>query len=323
MRLPRLLQESQFFLFSSVDEVLAALGSSVSREEREEVARLATLGLPPIASRDCLATMLGVNPGLLWSFEHRPVRHYRIFRIPKGGGNEREIVAPRVALKVVQKWIATCLQRIYTAPKHVFGFVQGHSHIDAAKVHRGAAWTLSVDIENFFSSTPERVVRAALEALGYGESAAEMLARLACFQGVLAQGAPSSPVISNLVLRNVDIKLAELVLKHQCRMSRYADDIVYSGLTQQPDGLLQELEDVFNGTPWRLAPDKIESRRSPERLKVHGLLVHGEQVRLTKGYRNRLRAYAHLLSTGRIEEAQRASIVGHLLYGKQVDAAVD
>ena len=323
MRLPPLLQDSQFFLFSSAEELLAALGDSVPAADKEEVMRLTALGLPPACTRDVLATMLGINSGLIWSFEYRPNKHYRIFRIPKGAQGEREIIAPRVALKVVQKWLSVSLQRRYTAPDHVFGFVPGKSHLDAAKVHRLARWTFSVDIANFFPSTPAQVVSEAYQRLGFGGESAAMLARLSCYRGFLAQGAPTSPVLSNMALAAIDARLSEISRQFGARLSRYADDIVFSGTGDFPQGLRAELLNLLADTPWALSERKTEFNQLPGRLKVHGVLVHGPKIRLTKGYRNKLRAYAHLASQGRICESDALRIAGHLRYGAQVQEAAD
>lgn len=72
-------------------------------------------------------------------------------------------------------------------------------------------------------------------------------------------------------------------------------------------------------TPWQLADDKTRLAEVPQRLKVHGLLVHGSRARLTKGYRNKLRAYRHLLETKRIGDDDVARVKGHLSYASFVD----
>lgn len=323
MRLPHLLLESQFFSFDNEDELLAALGNSIEESEKAEVVWLSALGLPPVTSRDVLATMLGINPALIWSFEYRPLTHYRSFTIPKGARKERVILAPRVALKVVQKWLSVQLQSGYTPPDHVFGFVPGRSHIDAAKVHRLAKWTYSVDISNFFPTTPQSLIQSVMDSLGYGAKAAEILARICCFQGFLPQGAPSSPVLSNLAFRRVDAGLQEVARKFGVRLSRYADDVVFSGTEDFPEALAGEVRELFVGTPWTLSPDKTEFSSLPARLKVHGLLVHGEEVRLTKGYRNKLRAYAHLMAKGKVRDDDKKKIAGHLQYERHVLNSVD
>ncbi|WP_186123273.1 reverse transcriptase family protein [Burkholderia gladioli] len=318
MRLPPSLLNSQYFLFSNFAELRKALGDSASSEELEEAARLVLAGLPPITSRLTLAAMFGVNPGLIWSFENRPRRHYRSFSIPKGR-TTRQIDAPKVALKLIQKWLSVQLARTFQPADHVYGFISGRSHVQAAARHVGAQWVFSVDIQDFFPSTPVDLVATALEALGFGRDGAVLLSRLACLRGGLAQGAPTSPVLSNICFQHIDGHLVQIAHNAGARLSRYADDIVFSGIGDIPPMLENDVRTLFDGSPWTLAEQKIRTVRAPDRLKVHGLLVHGAQVRLTKGYRNRLRAYRHLLGEGKIQEADLAKIRGHLNYAASIE----
>jgi hypothetical protein len=266
--------------------------------------------------------MFGVHPGLIWSFENRPSRHYRTFSIPKGKGQTtRRIDAPRVALKIVQKWLSVQLQKLFFPSAHVFGFVADRSHVDAAMVHANARWLFSVDIENFFPTTPEPLVAATLRQIGFCDKGAALVARIACLHGSLAQGAPSSPILSNLCFQAMDRWLLEIAKIYGVRISRYADDIVFSSMDSDhcPPQLILDLKHLFEVGVWRLAPHKISVVSLPSRLKVHGMLVHGNKPRLTKGYRNRLRAFRHVLAAGAVKDTDVAKIRGHLTYGDMVN----
>ncbi len=302
--------------------MLEALGDSRNDAETARIRDLRARGLPPVTSRHILATMLGLNPGFVWSVTNRPHRYYRMFEIPKGRGT-RKITAPRVGLKIIQKWLGYHLARAVPPPPHVYGFVPGRSHVGAAYVHRGAEWAISVDIANFFQTTPAKLVANALRQLGYHEAEAELLTSLTCYQGFLAQGAPSSPALSNLCFGEADAALLRLSERHACAVTRYADDIVYSGRGAMPAALRDELGQVFEGTPWRLAPEKELIQPLKGRIKIYGLVVRGPSVRTTKGYRNKLRAYAHILSTRGDQTTDRQVLIGHLQYARHVEAALE
>lgn len=291
------------------------MGEATSTEEFTEIARLVSLGLPPISSRTALATMFGINPGLIWSFEKYPRLHYRTFTIPKGkGGGFRTIDAPRVALKIIQKWLSVHLERVFIPAPHVFGFVTGRSHVDAAISHCSSQWVFSADISDYFQTTPIKLVIESLIGGGFSPEIASLLANLTCLGGNLAQGAPSSPVLSNLCFKFVDVSLSEIATRYGVRMTRYADDIVFSGEGACPNELEADVKQLFANGPWKLSAKKTKLDVLPSRLKVHGLLVHRSQVRLTKGYRNKLRAYRHLLAKNGIKDADLASVRGHLHY---------
>lgn len=322
MRLPLPLLESPYFQLSTRDELIKVLGDAINSDEVMEIDRAVALGLPPLTSRTALAAMFGIHPGLIWSFENRPAHHYRSFVIPKGKDQAgRRIDAPRVALKIVQKWLSVQLQRSFVPSAHVFGFVSGRSHVDAAMVHTNACWLFSVDIENFFPTTPEPLVSANLESIGFSAKGAALIARIVCLRGALAQGAPSSPVLSNLCFQAVDASLTQLSAKYGVRLTRYADDIVFSCASSDecPPDLVDDVMSLFAAGPWRLAVQKTSIVALPDRLKVHGLLVHGGKVRLTKGYRNKLRAFRQVLSRNGAKEADISRLRGHVTYGDMVE----
>jgi hypothetical protein len=307
---------------STQDELVKVLGDAVDADELVEVSRMVAQGLPPVTSRTVLATMFGIHPGLVWSFENRPSHHYRTFVMPKGKDQPgRRIDAPRVALKIVQKWLSVQLSRVLVPAEHVFGFVSGRSHVDAAKVHANARWLFSVDIENFFPSTPEPFVASNLRRIGFGPKGASLIARIACLRGALAQGAPSSPVLSNLCFQPMDAWLSQIAAIYKVRLTRYADDIVFSAIDSDtcPPQLILDVKNLFEAGVWRLAPEKISIVSLPNRLKVHGLLVHGEKVRLTKGYRNKLRAFQHMLKKDSVKKEDLCRLRGHVNYGHMVD----
>lgn len=317
MRLPQPLLDSPLFQFERLDDFERAIGE-YSHVELLEIRRLASIGLPPIISESTLGTLIGVNPGLIWSFVNRPRKHYRQFYIAKGR-HRRRIDAPRIALKIPQKWIGTQLAGRYNAPDHVFGFVPGRSHVGAARVHVGANWVLSLDIENFFPSTPQKLVAEALVSAGFNLSGAELIAALTCLEGGLAQGAPSSPIISNFCFAPWDKGLSTFASGKKVRLSRYADDIVISGDAAYPEGLKEQVCELLKSSPWRISESKTRVAFSPARLKVHGLLVHGREVRPTKGYRNKLRMFRHILSNrSNLDPKFVDKVRGHISYENSV-----
>lgn len=312
MRLPHPLLSNSLFQFSRISELLAALSGEINDAEEAEIRRLFDQGLPPITSVNALSAMFGFNPGFIWSLLNKKDKYYRHFKIPKGKGH-RVIQAPRVGLKLIQKWISLRLAECWTAEDYVFGFVSGRSHVDAAAAHCGANWVFSCDIENFFPSTPQQMVKKSLAGLGYGDSAATIISDICCYQGFLAQGSPASPLLSNICASTLDDKLVVVRDKYNCIYTRYADDVVFSGAGAFPENIEDDVLACFQGTPWKPSPQKTYKAISPSRLKVHGLLIDRDTPRLTKGYRKKLRAYRHLINSQRATE-NLAEIRGHLAY---------
>ena len=186
--------------------------------------------------------------------------------------------------------------------------------------HLGAEWVYSVDLKDFFPSVSIYKVREALALLGYRtEPSISTISLLCCLNGRLVQGAPTSPALSNIVLQNTDYKLAAIADAHDCVFTRYADDIVFSGRGKVPEILPAAVKAAVRSDGWVLADRKEELSELPNRLKVHGLLVHGSRLRLTKGYRNRIRAYRHLVREGKIAVKDQMKVRGHLNYASQIE----
>ncbi|SEJ24275.1 Reverse transcriptase (RNA-dependent DNA polymerase) [Azotobacter beijerinckii] len=312
MRLPHSLLSNPFFQFSRLSDLLAVLGNEVGELEIEEIEHLCSIGLPPVTSENVICAVFGFNPGFVWSLLNKKHKYYRRFEIPKGQG-VRVIYAPRLGLKVIQKWLSLRLSEFWVPDDSVYGFVVGRSHVDAAARHCGARWAFSCDIENFFPSTSQASVERALIGIGYKEKSAKLIAEVCCYQGALAQGSPASPVLSNICAAGLDKKMLAVRDKYGCVYTRYADDMVFSGEGEMPRELEADVLSCFDGEEWEVAEGKTYSAVYPGRIKVHGLLVGGGVPRLTKGYRNRLRAYRHLLERDAV--VKNASVVmGHLAY---------
>lgn len=306
--------------FSSIDDYLIALGPDVRDQYEHEIRALYERGLPPVVSSRCLAVLFGYSTKFINVLSQKNKKYYREFTIRKGN-KKRKIQAPRVALKVIQKWFAFHLAESLEYEDYVFGFVAGRSAVDAARVHCNSAWVYSIDIKDFFPSTNSETVRRALLGLGYSEKATDLMTPIFCYGAGLAQGAPSSPVLSNLTLRDVDRELKLIADELGAKYTRYADDMVFSGNANYPDGLKERVVDVLQPTCWSLSEEKTRLAESGkgQRLKVHNLLVHGDKPRLTKGYRNKIRAYKHLIDSGRANPEDVARLTGHIKYAESVD----
>lgn len=129
------------------------------------------------------------------------------------GTKKREINAPNKALKNIQQWLGHHLASAVKFDDQVFGFVRGRSAPLAAAVHCGATWVYSLDLADFFPTTSNRQVTAALETIGYPEHAATLISSLCCLGGNLPQGSPASPTLSNLVFSPLDKELQDISMR--------------------------------------------------------------------------------------------------------------
>lgn len=169
----------------------------------------------------------------------KPDSYYKTFEIPKKNGDKRKICAPSGDLKSLQVKLANALwehqKSIWTSagtkPNISHAFEKGKGIVTNAKVHRNKRFILNMDLECFFDSFHFGRV------CGYFEKNKDFLlprevsiiiAQIACYNGRLPQGAPSSPIISNLICQVLDMHLLKIAKKYRLDYTRYADDLTFS-----------------------------------------------------------------------------------------------
>jgi RNA-directed DNA polymerase len=159
-----------------------------------------------------------------------PQRRYKSFQIPKKSGTTRQITAPSSSLKIIQRKLNQVLQAVYRPKSCNHGFVRQKNILTNAREHVRRRVVLNIDLEDFFPSINFGRVRGMFISPPYklNPSVATVLAQIYCFSNELPQGAPTSPIVSNMICAKIDDQLRALARKHRCLYTRYADDMTFS-----------------------------------------------------------------------------------------------
>lgn len=289
--------------------------SSRHREAQCDEKRLREAGLPVLRSEEELAGWLGISLGRLRWFTHdKPADstwHYVRFTIPKRTGGERVILAPKLELKALQRQVLHGVLEKVSPSGQAHGFVTERSIVTNARPHVGHAFTLNIDLQDFFPSITFPRVRGLFISLGYSFSVASTLALLCTeherevFQSddqrfyvsigdrYLVQGAPTSPAIANLAARQLDRRLAGLADKHHFVYTRYADDLTFSG--DDRDSALRILDvaaRIISDEDFKVHPHKTHLYPRSARQMVTGVVVN-DRLNTPRELRRRVRAILH------------------------------
>lgn len=288
--------------------------------------RRAANELPLLDTPKQLAEALSLSISeLRWLSFHRDAAtylHYTPFEIPKRTGGTRRIWAPRPKLKQAQRWILD--QILMQLPVHgaAHGFLPERSILTHARIHTNPKRLMRLDLQDFFPTISFARVKGLFRKAGYREQIATLLALLcteapreirqlngqtyfvALAERCLPQGAPTSPMISNLVAMSLDRRLQGLASAQGWRYSRYADDLTFS----LPDGDAAAKVGYLQGAVQRIVVDegfalndkKTWVARKGGRQAVTGLIVNGEgPPRVSRELKRRLRATLHNLAQGK------------------------
>jgi RNA-directed DNA polymerase len=180
-----------------------------------------------------LAAFLGVryDRHLVYNLYKLPSQsRYKTFQIKRKNGEYRAVVAPNNSLKMMQSTIARFLLQIYQPKPSVHGYCLGRSIVANAQSHKKSRFILNVDLETFFPSINFGRVRGMFlaEPFTFSPPLATVLAQLCCHNNELPLGAPTSPIIANIICARLDRQLQRLARSHDCRYTRYSDDMTLS-----------------------------------------------------------------------------------------------
>ncbi|ORO42095.1 retron Ec67 family RNA-directed DNA polymerase/endonuclease [Streptococcus oralis] len=245
---------------------------------------------------------------------------YNSFTIPKKNGGERVIHAPKKELKFLQKKLADVLwechlesveskskDKNFKTPVLSHAFEKGKSIITNSQMHRNKKYILNIDLKNFFDSFNFGRVRGFFikdKDFAVSPEIATVIAQIACYQGKLPQGAPSSPIITNLITRILDYRIVKIAKKYRFTYSRYADDMTFSTnrelnsnklrASKELDNFLTELEEVIVSSGFEINPQKTRLSNNMQRQEVTGLVVN-KKINVKREYVKNTRAMAFQL----------------------------
>lgn len=289
--------------------------------------------LPAVLTLNHLATEVGVSYRTLRAVVSRSLTHpYRLFQVTKRSGGHRQICVPIPPLLAAQRWVARHVLAPVRPHPASFAYAPGRSPVECARMHCGCRWLIKVDVQQFFESISERQVYRVFRGLGYQPLVAFELTRLCTRVGALAggryrqrrwrnwttegrysitgyrstrvghlpQGAPTSPMLSNLVARGLDERLSAHAAASGLLYTRYADDLIFSTGNAGFDrthatALVRCVYDELRVSGLRPRTAKTVVSPPGARKVVLGLLVDRERPRLTREFRERLELHVYYL----------------------------
>ncbi|MBQ5345023.1 MAG: retron Ec67 family RNA-directed DNA polymerase/endonuclease [Acidaminococcaceae bacterium] len=267
-----------------------------------------------LKTRSELADYLGISRRRLTYilFIKTPDSYYQTFDIPKASGGVRNICAPTGILKRLQTILAKRLWLKYVSDKVrnkientniSHAFEKRKSIITNARIHRNKRYVINLDLENFFDSFHFGRV------LGYFEKnknfmlpheVAVALTQLVCYQKHLPQGAPTSPIITNLICQILDFRLLKIAKKYKLNFTRYADDLTFSTNDKKfldlKEHFFKEITTDILRAGFSVNNRKTRIEFKDSRQEVTGLTVN-KKVSIKREYVQNTRAMAHHLYT--------------------------
>lgn len=228
---------------------------------------------------------------------HALTPEYDTYFIPKKNG-KRLIEDPSPVLKEMQGILNDHLQAVYfyIRPAGVLGFCissttgEEKNIVSNAKKHIGNEYMINIDLKDFFHQIEtNRVAQIINDVFIHSETEVkDMITALMVYKGRLPMGAPTSPILSNFALQNLDHEITNICQSFGVTFTRYADDLTFSSMEYMNDTFEAMIKDAIAYEGFEINPEKVK-HYLPSSIKiVTGIVVGREDLRLPELFLDQL-----------------------------------
>lgn len=254
---------------------------------------------------ETVAKDLGFPLKTLYGLSNNLEKHYHCAHIPKKDGTMRKLSVPDLILKKVQRAIADVILSVYPASRYACGYVYCSNTRKNALPHVGRKKVLKLDIDGFFDHIKyTQVKNAVFYKEKFSEPVRVLLSMLCYFHDSLPQGAPTSPAITNIILRDFDEMVGAFCKENGINYSRYCDDMTFSG-DFDAGRVISFVKGELKIFGFFLKTGKTAVIPSSKRQCVTGVVVN-EKINLPKEYRRAIRAEMYYIKKFGLDSHMRA-----------------
>lgn len=273
----------------------------------------------------------GLSPSDVLQIVKTAPRRYKTYFIKKKSGGLREIAQPARELKALQYVLMETFLSQLPVHAAAAAYRPGKSIADNAREHSGSTPILKMDFREFFPSIHSVDWKRYCVKNSILDDEDILLSSNILFRKAkrektlkLSIGAPSSPMVSNIIMFEFDEIISREATKRKISYTRYADDMTFSG---QRIGLLKDMTAIISravrearGPKLSVNQDKTRFITSKFQRNVTGLVLGNDgEVGIGRGKLRVLRSKVHHALSEGLTDMERLSLAGYLSFVKNVD----
>ncbi len=221
----------------------------------------------------------------------QPKKKFGKKQIDKNGKvRKRYLLIPSLDLKSIQQEIHTYLKQ-FLLPGNMHGAISGKNNIENAKQHLNKKYFFTIDLKDFFTYINYNQVFQMLIKRGVPAPFARTISKLSTYQKSLPQGAPSSPIIANLVFADTVKELNAFIDGKEIVFSNFLDDLCFSS-NSDFKSIGNIILDIIRKNKFYPSHNKIHYRI--DSCEITGLILRGNSINIISKMREEAKTNQYL-----------------------------
>ncbi|MFQ2360370.1 MULTISPECIES: reverse transcriptase domain-containing protein [Aeromonas] len=198
--------------------------------------------------------------------------------------NDKKVYRCSAKLKAIHRFINLFLfSKLKIKDDVVFSYRPGKNVVDAIRPHANNNYFFTTDIENFFPSINEIVVRDTINSnidnfdVSDIANHIDKIISLTVIDNMLPIGFSTSPSISNACLYDLDNDISSFCKKYNFIYTRYADDLIFSSISKfDVADIKQNIVSILStqkNTKFSLNHKKTRVSSRSNKIKLMGVVI--------------------------------------------------
>ncbi|MBK7094589.1 MAG: RNA-directed DNA polymerase [Saprospiraceae bacterium] len=220
----------------------------------------------------------------------------------------------------MQRWILQNYLNKISVSNRANGFVLKRGIKRNAMFHLNKRYILTMDIKDFFPSISQNQVFNSLNKHFEDKELAIKISKLCTFKRRLPQGAPTSPMLSNIVFLPIDEQITKHCNTTLVNYSRYADDLTFSSDNKKV------LVFIYNYVSKLLYENGFDVNKKKTRylsgkgvMSITGVNVNTGKVKISKKRKQDVRALLYNYIIKEDKSISKNVIAGHISYIRSIE----
>lgn len=239
---------------------------------------------------DFFSNIIKVNEESLIKILEEKSNKYNLVEIPKKNGLRKiYILDNKSKLYSLQKEINENFFNNIMISDCCYGFKKECNYIDFLEPHKWfyeERYYLRLDVKNFFESISYELLHETLSyyiemELEEKEKVINYIIDIITYKNIVVQGARTSPIVSNLVFRQLDIRIEKYCNELDIEYTRYADDLLFSSKNKFlfSKKFIRVIRRILYSKNFKLNFSKI--RRGYGEFSLNGYVI-GNDIKLSR-----------------------------------------